>query len=210
MRGERSERSLLNESDGTTWGTRVVRFPLLRIVLAAGPIVLAIAVVQPLLVARHWQDGAAAMAASLLLSALILALYAGIVRLVERRPLRELGGGVVTASGEAGWGLALGMALFGTTIGVSCGLGMCTLEQGEGWRAAGFALVTSLGAAIAEEVLLRAILFRIVEEVLGTWIALGLSAALFGVLHAPNPGATAVSSAAIALEAGVCWRQPTC
>ena len=51
--------------------------------------------------------------------------------------------------------------------------------------------------------MVRAIFFRIVEESLGTWIALAASAALFGLLHAFNPGATAVSTLAIALEAGV-------
>jgi membrane protease YdiL (CAAX protease family) len=186
----------------TGWGTRILRFPLVRIVLAAVPIVLAISSVQPLL-ARHWRDGFSGVCAKLLLNVLILALYAGYVRLIERRPPRELGGGVVLTAGEVGLGLALGMALFTTAIGVLWALGTCTVEPGEGWSVAGVALVASLSAAVAEEVLLRAIFFRILEEGLGTWIALGLSAALFGALHASNPGATVVSSAAIALEAGV-------
>jgi uncharacterized protein len=42
-----------------------------------------------------------------------------------------------------------------------------------------------------------------VEESLGSVIALLASAALFGFLHAFNPGATLVSTVAIALEAGV-------
>jgi hypothetical protein len=42
-----------------------------------------------------------------------------------------------------------------------------------------------------------------VEERLGSWIALAVSALIFGLLHAFNPGATAVSTAAIALEAGI-------
>jgi membrane protease YdiL (CAAX protease family) len=37
----------------------------------------------------------------------------------------------------------------------------------------------------------------------GTLVALVVSAAIFGLLHAANPGASLVSSASIALEAGV-------
>ena len=47
------------------------------------------------------------------------------------------------------------------------------------------------------------VLFRILEQGLGSWIALGLSAVVFGLMHAANPGATATSVFAIALEAGV-------
>ena len=46
-------------------------------------------------------------------------------------------------------------------------------------------------------------LFRIVEEGLGTWWALAISALLFGAIHIANPGATLWSSAAIAIEAGL-------
>lgn len=37
---------------------------------------------------------------------------------------------------------------------------------------------------------MRGIVFRILEQPLGSWIALALSAALFGLLHLLNPGAT--------------------
>jgi hypothetical protein len=57
--------------------------------------------------------------------------------------------------------------------------------------------------AVIEEVLVRGFIFRVLSVGTGTWIALLLSAALFGALHASNPGATAFSSIAIALEAGV-------
>jgi membrane protease YdiL (CAAX protease family) len=54
-----------------------------------------------------------------------------------------------------------------------------------------------------EELLFRGFVFRVLRDVTGMWIALAISAALFGFLHAANPGATAFSSVAIALEAGV-------
>jgi hypothetical protein len=60
-----------------------------------------------------------------------------------------------------------------------------------------------LPAAAIEELLFRGIVFRLIAEWAGTWIALTVSAVVFGGLHAFNPGATWFSSLAIALEAGV-------
>src|SRR6185437_145917 len=65
------------------------------------------------------------------------------------------------------------------------------------------ALAGSMLAAVGEELAFRGGAFRVLEDSLGTMGALAGSAALFGLLHAVNPGATVVSSAAIALEAGV-------
>lgn len=64
-------------------------------------------------------------------------------------------------------------------------------------------LPLSLGAGFFEELAFRVILFRIVEEKLGSWIALCVSSLFFGVAHIGNPNATLFSSVAIALEAGV-------
>ena len=64
-------------------------------------------------------------------------------------------------------------------------------------------LAASFATAVLEELLLRAVVFRIVEQIAGTTAGLVFSAILFGLLHAINPGATPLSSAAIALEAGV-------
>jgi uncharacterized protein len=60
-----------------------------------------------------------------------------------------------------------------------------------------------LADAAIEEMLFRGVIFRLIEEWTGTWIALAVSAVLFGLAHAANPGATWVSSLAIALEAGI-------
>lgn len=63
--------------------------------------------------------------------------------------------------------------------------------------------MAGLGAGIGEEILFRGVLFRIVEEGLGTWAALLVSALFFGAVHLGNPGATLWSSATIAIEAGL-------
>jgi membrane protease YdiL (CAAX protease family) len=64
-------------------------------------------------------------------------------------------------------------------------------------------LPLSLGAGFFEELIFRAVLFRIVEEKLGSWIALMISSLFFGVAHIGNPNATLFSSIAIAIEAGI-------
>jgi len=64
-------------------------------------------------------------------------------------------------------------------------------------------LVAAVGAGVIEELALRGLVFRLVEEALGTWWSLALSALLFGALHLGNPHATLASAAAIAFEAGI-------
>jgi uncharacterized protein len=65
------------------------------------------------------------------------------------------------------------------------------------------ALIPWFSGAIVEELLFRGFIFRAIRDVAGTWIAVAVSAALFGLLHAANPGSMLFSSVAIALEAGV-------
>jgi uncharacterized protein len=56
--------------------------------------------------------------------------------------------------------------------------------------------------AIFEETAVRGLIFQTLEEWLGSWTAVAISALLFGFLHALNPGASIISSLAIAVEAG--------
>jgi membrane protease YdiL (CAAX protease family) len=186
---------------GALW--RVVRFPLTRILIAAIPQLAAMAATD----AAVRSPGAApgTMAGGLLVvagGAISVALYAGYVRLIERRRLVELGGGR-GAAGELAGGFAVGLGLFVVAAGllVLCGVGR--IERGDGGAAIAPWLLWVAGTATAEEIVFRGVMFRIVEERLGSWIALAISALLFGGLHAGNANATVASSLAIALEAGV-------
>ncbi len=51
--------------------------------------------------------------------------------------------------------------------------------------------------AIIEEILVRGIIFRIVEEKFGSYISLTISSVLFGVLHLANPHGTLISGICI-------------
>ena len=64
-------------------------------------------------------------------------------------------------------------------------------------------LTVAFTVAIFEEILIRGIIFRIVEEKLGSYISLILSAIIFGALHLMNKESSFISAACIAVEGGL-------
>ncbi|BCJ53472.1 hypothetical protein Asp14428_49470 [Actinoplanes sp. NBRC 14428] len=57
-------------------------------------------------------------------------------------------------------------------------------------------------AAVSEELLIRGVLFRVIEQRIGTYLALLASGVLFGAMHLANADATLWGATAIAIEAG--------
>jgi uncharacterized protein len=190
----------VSRQPGGIW--RFLQFSLTRIVIAAVAVVAVRLLVEA--VARFAGVKAhtsAELLVALLVVAVTLATYDGYVSLIERRSVVELA--ARRAPSEAAAGLLCGALLFAAVILVLVGAGVVRLSTGEGLAVLPYALAAAAVAAVWEEALLRGVLFRIVEESLGSWIALTFSAAIFGGLHAFNKGATLTSSVAIALEAGV-------
>jgi hypothetical protein len=60
----------------------------------------------------------------------------------------------------------------------------------------------TLTTPFTEELVFRGVVFRILEEVLGGWLALVLSSVAFGLMHTGNPGETFAGIAAIAIVFG--------
>ena len=187
------------------WYWRIVRFPLARLILAAfmvmlaasGPFVLILlAFDQPV---GNASDGIMLLAVSAAVIGGVLA-YWLYVRLIEWRGLDELA--MSGALKETGLGVIVGVGLIAAVIGVIALTG--------GYRITGMnppsAMVGAFSIAVmsgcVEEIVARGVIFRIVEESMGTWISTLISAALFGLLHANNPNATTFSSIAIAVSAG--------
>ncbi|GGM81016.1 hypothetical protein GCM10010106_29610 [Thermopolyspora flexuosa] len=134
-------------------------------------------------------------------TAVVLVLgYALAVRRTERRAAEE-----VAARGAAGAlarGLLVGAGMFGTVVLCLASLGYYRVD-GMGSVAGAVALVGFMAAAATwEELAFRGVLFRIVEERLGTWWAMGLTAVAFGLMHLPNPDANLWGATAVAIEAG--------
>jgi membrane protease YdiL (CAAX protease family) len=173
-------------------------FPLTRLILIiASFVVLASVVLRPLAMKPQ-----AALLGQTLAFLLLLAVTLIVERLCANQTLGDIGfSGRGAISGTLG-GLLLGGVLFSIVIGILA-LTHAYTAHFASWRGLGTALVIFLIVALFEELLFRGIIFRLIEQMTGTWIALAFSAALFGLLHIANPGATIFSSIEIALEAGV-------
>ncbi|MDE2280896.1 MAG: CPBP family intramembrane metalloprotease [Xanthomonadaceae bacterium] len=131
----------------------------------------------------------------------VILTYAFLVRVVERRKPEEL---ALRRWPDALLGVLAGSLLFSSVVGVLWLLGsyhVIGFNPHADWLPP--LLFAGIGAGIAEEIMFRGVLFRATEEGLGTWAALLVSALFFGFAHAANPGATAWSSSAIAIEAGL-------
>jgi membrane protease YdiL (CAAX protease family) len=140
-------------------------------------------------------------AGALLLAVIILGAYRTYVRVVERRAANELSR--THAVGELGAGLLLGALLLSSTIGVLAILGVYQITGTNGWMVMLATLPGFILAAVLEEVVMRGVVFRILEQWLGSWIALAISAILFGLLHLLNPGVTIMSAGAVMVDAGI-------
>ncbi len=124
-------------------------------------------------------------------------------RLVEQRhPIFELAGS--RAVRGLGTGLGLGVTLMATCACLLAMLGVFRIEGfNPGYSPWMAVLGVGFSAAVTEEILFRGILFRLVEAGLGSWVAIAVSAVVFGASHLGNPEATVLGAVGIALEAGV-------
>lgn len=144
---------------------------------------------------------AAALLIGPLLAVGVLWLYRTATARVERRPATELDRSGATR--RVLIGMAVGFLLAAATTGVIALLGGYEIT---GWGSLAGALTVvgiMCAVAVSEEVLFRGVIFRLIEQRWGTWLALASSAILFGLVHLVNPGATLWGALAIAIEAGL-------
>ncbi|MET9499417.1 CPBP family intramembrane glutamic endopeptidase [Streptomyces sp. NPDC006552] len=131
---------------------------------------------------------------------LSLLVYRWAVGRTERRPVTELA--AQGAPRAVLRGLLIGVAMFACVIANIAFLGhyqVHGLGSAPGTvELAGF----MAAAAVTEELIFRGLLFRLVERGLGTYLALALSAAVFGASHLLNEDASLLGALAIAIEAG--------
>ena len=184
------------------WGAAPTRLFAMFIVLVlayAGTqiAILVISTKMPGAAVRLWLP----MVAAPLLAGALLAIYVSLVRMMERRTPAELApkpGGLLVLAG-----LALGVLLFCSVYAVLWAYGAAHFIGFNGPAGMALPLAMAILAGVGEELIFRGVVFRVVEESCGTLVALVVSAGVFGLVHLSAPGATAASTLAIALEAGL-------
>lgn len=190
--------ALISRSSGTrAW---LMGRTVLRIVLALACVVPPLMLLVPA-VGRLVADPAWLLLAAVVKLGLIVGVYAAYVKWVEKRPPAELSWR--GAGREWCAGLALGMCLFAVVVGVLAAAGAYRITGSGSWQIVAVALPGLLVGALYEELIFRALVFRLLEDAFGSWLALGVSALAFGLLHLGSAGAGPVGALAIAIEAGL-------
>ena len=191
-------------TDRPLW-RKVWEFPLVAMVVAVLLVVLCAGIVgvfQAQVLIPSMPGDWANIVSTLLLVALCLVVYKLAIRKLGRKKHDDLhfdGALRDTALGFAG-----GAALITLCVGLAALAGVYTISgRGGASDLVMIIFLTGIYAGFFEELLLRGIIFRWLEEMLGSWMALALSSLLFGFLHAWNDNATFFSSLAIAIEAGI-------
>ncbi|KAA3619572.1 MAG: CPBP family intramembrane metalloprotease [Calditrichaeota bacterium] len=186
---------------------KIIMFPLVRAIIAIVMVVVATMVIGNIL---KWVGSSLfgetppelwRLLANIIVVIFACLSYSAFVIYIERRKESELA--LDGALKETGLGVAIGAGLIAAVVGIIWVAGSYQVHSVNDLQALIKPFYTSLSAGVIEEIIFRAIIFRIMQESLGSWIAIAFSALFFGFGHAANPNATLFSSIAIALEAGI-------
>jgi membrane protease YdiL (CAAX protease family) len=186
---------------------KILQFPLVRIMIAILFVGVGLFIGQTLLSLSRsalsiTDVGLANILAFLFITPLTYFAYWAYVRYVEKRAMTELGR--QGAAREFGLGALMGFGLFSLVIAILWLLGVYRVNGlSLAWLTLTGALLGAFASGFAQELLFRAVIYRITEAWLGTWWAVAISAILFGLIHLTSAGATVFSALAVALQAGV-------
>jgi len=186
---------------GSFWSIWPIRLLVLFIVMTMAYAGVQLLILKgPPLVAGVPQAEAQLGAAAVGCAALIL-LYRLLIRFTEKRWPGELG--ARRSVPHFIEGAIIGVLLFCAVYAVLFALHVARFAGVGGTQGLAVMGAMSLASGVGEEILMRGVVFRLIEDGMGTLAALIASAALFGALHLGNPHANLIAGAAIALEAGI-------
>ena len=185
-------------------GQRILYFPLTRIIIGIAVCFSIFSIAQlgirRLLNLTGIKENIKPLIATSILAIIVLITYITLYRFYEQRKITELSTTGLAKNLIAG--TILGAVLQALTIYIiylNHGFSVISVNR---FVSVLPALGISFGAAMLEEILFRGIIFRITEEKLGSYLALAISAIIFGAAHLANPNSTLVAATGIAVQAG--------
>ena len=171
---------------------RILQFPLTRILLALVFFMVPFLLIQG--ASTHFFDEKLFTRMGQLLGAVVGCLsYAFYVIRIEKRAVTELS--LHGAWQEYGLGFLAGGLMMCISVAAIAALGGLRILSTNPDAVIILPLLMHITVGIIEEMLLRGILFRVVQESLGSWIALAASGLVFGALHLVNDNITALAIA---------------
>jgi len=186
-------------------GYKILHFPLTRILIGIVVVTAVYAASQFYLDEMLKQSPIAEELRNLIIrvasAALVILVYILLYRSYEKRKITELS--TKGIGKHLGLGILLGVVLQSLTVLVIYLSGGFTVVSVNSILLVVPALTLSFSAAIFEEVFFRGIIFRITEEKLGSYLALLISALIFGALHLANPNGSLIVAIGLAIQAGL-------
>ncbi len=179
---------------------RVLQSPLTRLILLGGVLFFMMAVNGGFMQRFHGQPSVA-IAITIAMAAAAVAIYAGYARFIERRPVSELS--LQGLGREWGTGALIGAGLYTACVLILIGLGVYRIEGLNPWTFVIPAVAMALSSGMFEELVFRGVLFKSVEDLAGSWVALAVSSLVFGLVHLANPTSTLIGALFISVEAGL-------
>lgn len=180
---------------------RIVSFPLTLMIVEFLGVGVAASAASVALLKIVTKDTPGYFLGGLTVAVLAIAIYLAARRWIERRANDELP--LAFVGREVPLGLLIGGGLFTLMTGIVALMGGLAVERANGMGALWAMLAMAVTSGTIEEILFRGILLRHIEAMLGTWAALAITSALFGLAHLSNPGASLFAAFAIAMEAGI-------
>ena len=195
--------AVIGRSDESPLWRRIVNFPLVAMVISVALFIFAsFGAMQLAKLLPPMAPGATAAAKAAIAIGLALAAYKLVMVRLGERPRDDLKLSAAPRGLAVGW--VIGFLAFCAVVGIAALFNVYDIVgPGDTRELVNYIAGMTVAAAFMEELLFRGILFRWIEEFAGSWAALVVTSALFGLAHLFNPNATWASSLAIAVEAGV-------
>lgn len=171
---------------------RILRFPLTRILLGAVFLMLPFLLIQG--GATHFFETKLFARLGQLVGICVGCLsYAFYVAKIEKRAVTELS--LRGAWKEYGAGFTVGGLMVCMSVASIATLGGLRVVEFTPTSMIVLPLIMHITIGLVEEMLLRGIVFRVVQESLGTWLALVVSSLVFGAMHLVNDNITVLAIA---------------